>query len=151
MKGWDRIEVDIDLQVIATLNWDRCGAIGIGCAVVVRGRIDNVQRSCNTRGRIARAFGGRRSKVHGIPGSCCNGQLVIPGSQSRKLVGTLIVSRTAAGRRKSSLRSLQRELARLKRTEFKVPNLGGDHPHYVGGIPSIDERNASFSERRPGE
>ena len=35
--------------------------------------------------------------MHGIPRSCCNGQVVIPGSQSRELIGTLIVSRTAAG------------------------------------------------------
>src|SRR6266852_8965854 len=52
---------------------------------------------------------------------------------------------------KSTLRSLQRELARLKRNELKVPILGGDHPNDVGGIPSIEERNASFPERGPGE
>src|SRR5260370_41245123 len=52
---------------------------------------------------------------------------------------------------KSTLRSLQRKLARLKRIELKASILGGDHPHYVGGIPSIEERDAGFPERRPAE
>ena len=52
---------------------------------------------------------------------------------------------------KSTLRSLQRELARLKRTKLKVPILGGDHPHNVGRISSIEEGNASFPEWRAGE
>src|SRR6267143_306532 len=55
------------------------------------------------------------------------------------------------GADKSALRTLQRELAPLKRTELKAPILGGDHPHYVGGIRSTEDRNASFPERRPAE
>ncbi len=55
------------------------------------------------------------------------------------------------GSDKSALRSLQRELARLKRTELKVSVFGGDHPHYVRGIPNIEERNASFFEWPPPE
>src|ERR1700674_2259839 len=55
------------------------------------------------------------------------------------------------GADKSTLRSLQGELARLKRIELKAPILGGDHPHYVGGIRCIEDRNASFPERRPAE
>src|SRR6266550_3225534 len=97
MKGWDRIEVDIDLQVIATFNRDRCRFISLGYAVVVRRRIRNIQRSSNAWGRIALAFGS--NWVHGIPGSGCNGQVVIPWSQSRKLVRALIVCRTVAGPR----------------------------------------------------
>ncbi len=56
-----------------------------------------------------------------------------------------------SGADESSLRSLQRKLARLKRTELKMPIIRGDHPQCVGGIRSIEERNASFPERGPGE
>src|SRR6267378_4743500 len=55
------------------------------------------------------------------------------------------------GADKSALRTLQRELAPLKRIELKAPILRGDHPHYVGGIRSIEDRNASFPERRRAE
>ncbi len=55
------------------------------------------------------------------------------------------------GADKSTLRSLQRKLASLKRIELKAAILGGDHPHYVGGIRSIEQRNAGFLERRPAE
>ena len=99
MKGRDWIEVDIGLQVVATLNGDRRGTVGIGCAVVVRGRIGNVQRSGHGGGSMARAFAERRNRMHGIPGSCCHRQVVIPGSQGCKLVGTLIVTQTVAGSR----------------------------------------------------
>src|SRR5258705_11480761 len=37
------------------------------------------------------------------------------------------------------------------RFEFKAPILGGDHPHCVGRIRSIEDRNASIPERRPAE
>src|SRR6266566_8888995 len=97
MKGRDWIEVDIGLQVVATLNGDRRGTVGIGCTVVVRGRIGNVQRLGNGGASIARAFADRSNRMDGIPGSGCHRQVVIPGSQSGKLVGTLIVTQTAAG------------------------------------------------------
>src|SRR6266480_3827227 len=100
MKGGDWIEVDIGLQVIATLDGDRRGTVGIGCPVVVRGRIGNVQRLGNGGASIARAFADRSNRMDGIPGSgsrellpvggsqtlVCHRQVVIPGSQSGKLV-----------------------------------------------------------------
>src|SRR6266513_2806590 len=97
MKGGDWIEVDIGLQVIATLDGDRRGTVGIGCPVVVRGRIGNVQRLGNGGASIARAFADRSNRMDGIPGSGRRRQVVIPVSEICKRGGTLVVTQAAAG------------------------------------------------------
>src|SRR5207244_10660402 len=101
MKGRDWIEVDIGLQVVATLNGDRRGTVGIGCAVVVRVRIGNVQRSGHGGGSMARAFAERRNRMHGMPGAWCHRQVVVPGGQSYKLVGMQLVTDAVAASRHS--------------------------------------------------
>src|SRR5881392_2922941 len=52
---------------------------------------------------------------------------------------------------KSTLRSLQRELARLKRTKLKVPILGGDHPADVAWMITSENGHFEFDSLKPGK
>jgi len=64
VKGRNRVDVDVNLDTIATSNGDRCGIVRLSCVLVVGGGKSDVESSVHS-GNPSAWLG--RDGMHGIP------------------------------------------------------------------------------------
>jgi hypothetical protein len=90
MKGRNRAQVDVNLNMITTSDGDRSSLVSFGSIGVVGDRVGNVKRSVHEGRRISIA-GSRGRRMNRVPGPGIYEQEVGAAVKRCYLIGALII------------------------------------------------------------